>query len=217
MKKLSCTVLLLISVITTNAKVNPLFKKFYLKPSIGFRMGNTRTSALVKEPTTVEGKMLAGIELKRWRLETGITYQRTHEKIEGLLFEKDFDTQGHPIPGAGSTATYTLQRVMLPLKLGYAIPVIKKLQLVPAAGLNFSVYNYTSNVLIDNATGAEFVNKYKNKELATAICGELHAQIALVKKIGLTAGPSFYYGLNSNSASTGLNTIFFDAGILIGL
>jgi hypothetical protein len=162
----------------------------------------------------LNAKGILGYRYKNWRLETGIQYLRTGYQLNDLTFSSDFDPGKTLTAGAGKYRI-TYGHIGIPLSVGYAFPLGKKLSLVPSAGILAS-YNTPARTWTkeggterkNTLSGDDFKGRYNSISLwGTAA---LHLEYKINNKISLFGGPSVRYMI-SNFYKQPVNSSIFTA------
>ncbi len=165
--------------------------------------------------TGFNAKGSVGYRYKNWRLETGIQYLSTGYQLNNLTFSSDFDPGKTLTIGTGKYQI-TYGHIGIPLSIGYAFPISKKLSLVPTLGI-LATYNTGASTWIKEGgvertgslSGDNFKNSYNNLSLwGTAA---LHLEYKINDRISLFGGPSVQYMI-SNFYKKPTNSSIFTAG-----
>lgn len=184
---------------------------FYASASVGAGMAganrrhyNPNNAPGVLDQSGITGfnaKGSLGYRYKNWRLETGIQYLRTGYQLNNLSFSSDFDPNKTLITGTGKYRV-TYGHIGIPLSIGYAFPLSKKLSLVPSLGILASYNTGASTWTKEGGTerkgtlsGDIFKNEYNSLSLwGTAA---LHLGYKINDRISLFGGPSAQYMISS--------------------
>lgn len=127
-----------------------------------------------------------GYQLRRWQLSTGVEFFRTG-------FNKGF-AYGNNQFGFYENIWAHAENMAIPLLLSYRIPLAKKLSIVPAIGgaiiYTARTYTYTNDMTL-NIDPWDHIGW--SRELTAGAIVKISAEVALGKKMAVTAGPSLRY------------------------
>lgn len=178
---------------------------FYLSASGGAGMSNATRSevpGLMSEEktfiTNYNAGLTAGYQLNRWRFQTGVQYMTSGYKYD-LVFSTDYDPLTGKVNPSGDVRL-TFRHIGIPVQVAYALPIGKKLNLVPSLGL-LATYNMNlqSRTRYNNGTrentqtlsGDDFTALFNRVSLwGTAA---LHVEYKLSDRVSLFGGPSANY------------------------
>lgn len=128
-----------------------------------------------------------GYEIRRWRLSTGIEFFRTG-------FNKGFAYSNDQF-GFYERILVHGENMAIPLLLSYKIPIIKNLNIAPAAGAAIiytpGTHHYTSDHItlsIDPWDGL-----FATKKITPGAIAKILAEVGIGKKLTVFAGPSLRY------------------------
>lgn len=204
---------------------------FYLAPSAGAGIGNATESLYAvgvdgyaasnhKSPVFTNNLQFGvGYQYKNWRFQTGIHYFKSGYKIDNLVFGTDFDPNPNNISGSGSYEI-RINQVGIPLQVGYAIPLSRKLSLVPYVGV-LSSFTFSGNSKLNepgklpsnNELPGAALNDY-GRFTFWALAGA-QLEYKLSDKVSIFGGPSVQYKLGSTSNNNQQN--FYNLNFNLGL
>lgn len=128
-----------------------------------------------------------GYQIRRWRLSTGIEFFRTGFN-KGFAYSNDQFGFYERIMVHG-------ENMAIPLLLSYKIPIIKNLNIAPAAGATIiytpGTHHYTSDHItlsIDPWDGL-----FATRKITPGAIAKIFAEVGIGKKLAVFAGPSLRY------------------------
>ncbi|PSK89229.1 outer membrane beta-barrel protein [Taibaiella chishuiensis] len=135
------------ALLLTGLALSPAYAQngFYTSGSVGAGLSNFGNPVYIAstayEMTPDRSPVLSGnfqlglgYQYKHWRFQTGLQYIRSGFRVHGVNFGSDSYFGPSTIRGEGSYKL-TFNQLAIPLQAGYAIPLSKRLTLVPYAGL----------------------------------------------------------------------------------
>jgi len=206
---------------------------FYLSPSIGAGISNANRSVPFDQygPTlgSAKGPVFSttaqigiGYSYKRWRFQSGIQYFQGGYKTDDPIFRPASDNLAIPLP-LTDEYRFVVHQVGIPLQVGYAIALSKRLTLVPYAGITpafaFAGSSRFSNSSETTRGGLEgyAVNDYGRYTLWAQAGMQL--EYKLNNRISLTGGPSLQYRIagTGNQDAKHYYNLNFNLGAKISL
>lgn len=177
---------------------------FYLSASGGAGMSNATRSesagAITGKKTFLtnyNARLTAGYQLNRWRFQTGIQYMTSGYKSD-LVFSTDYDPLTGTVNPSGD-ARLTFRHIGVPIEVAYALPVGKKLSLVPSLGL-LATYNINAQSKTRHHGNPENTHTLSGDDFATLYnrislwgTASFHVEYKLNDKLSLFGGPSANY------------------------
>jgi hypothetical protein len=192
---------------------------FYLSPSVGAGIGNTKQDFFSLDPNgnkikrtavfSYSGSLNLGYKLNHWRLEAGIQYSTSGFKYDYLVFGNIF-----PDTTPNGSAEIRYRHLSIPVKVGYEIKLGNKFTLIPFAGIMTS-YNLGATSVTDIPGEGKKTNSwtkeefdYDNHRITIWGTAALRAEYKLSNRVSVFAGPSVQYMISNLLKSPYSNPIY---------
>ncbi len=163
-----------------------------------------------------------GYQHKHWRFQTGLQYIRSGYRVHRVNFGSDSYFGPSTIQSEGSYRL-TFNQLAIPLQVGYAIPLSKRLTLTPYAGMLIA---YTLSGEAEHQVGKEYqstgISDAGLKDYGRlSLWGTAGMQLEykLNNKLSLFGGPAVQYRLRTTGAfnDPGTYNLNFNLGLKIEL
>ena len=171
---------------------------FFLQPVAGIGATNVSHTDYTGHASSddyavnFEGGLLAGYQAGKWVFNSGLIYLRTGSKAEITLM----DALGNPI--GTSYLHYRLNHLVLPLEVGRAFTLRKKLSLTPSIGVGVS-YNISASDKddIDHKVATIEAGSFNTYDGKFSCYGLVQAEFAwrINSTFDLTCAPTYNYML----------------------
>jgi hypothetical protein len=164
-----------------------------------------------------------GYRYKNWRFQSGIQYLKSGYEIKDLIFTQSPTPYTHAIVTSLGSYKVGFGQLGIPIQVGYAIPLNKKLSFIPYAGL-FAAFTFSGSSRYEYKG-----EKSKNSLSGAALAGYgwftgwgkfgLQLEYKVNNKVSIFGGPSVQYELvtTGESMENSFSNFHFNLGLSISL
>jgi len=206
-------------------------RSYFGKAEVGFGRQTVRPAFDVQRarPTT-QAVLSGGVAVKRLTVEIGFGVARSsHASSSGGRCGVGLQTEQVGVSSYYYPFAAHYTRLVMPVTLGYSLPLSKRLLLQPRLGLQGSYW--TSAYYVAPLAGAEPIERTATGSVlrrevpafSVAAQGGMHLQYRATPRVSVFGGPTYRYGLSAENkdggALPGLRTsaVSVDAGVLLWL